>query len=108
MKLEKNFKMTLKLKPSAKIHRRYLLIEAESAEKVKQALLESLGEIGWAKASPMFVKVKPVAEGKIVLAIAREELNNVRAAIELSKDKIKVVRVSGTIKSLGNKKRNII
>lgn len=94
--------MALKLKPSSKMHRRYLLIESESAEKVRKALIEALGEIGWARAAPMFVKVRTKAHEKdIVLAIAREELGNVRAAIELSKDKIKVVRVSGTIKGLG-------
>lgn len=93
--------MALKLKASARINRRYLLIGAEeSAERVRQALLEALGEIGFAKASPMFVKSKNF-NGKIILAVARGELENVRAAIELSKDKIKVLKVSGTLKGLG-------
>lgn len=91
--------MKLKLKPSARVNRRYLLIEAKSESQVEQAVLDGLGTIGWAKSSPIFVK----SNNKIILSIDRKEINNVRAAIELSKENIKILRVSGTIKGLADR-----
>lgn len=88
-----------KQKASSRIKRRHLLIVAESKEEVEKAILEYIGILGWAKASPIFVSSK----GKdIVLSINREEVVNVRAALSLSKN-IKVKRVSGTLKGLDNK-----
>ena len=70
-------------------------------ESVNKAILEGLGAIGWAKASPIFVDVrKDKKEGEIILAIDRKEINNVRSAFELSEENIKVKRVSGTLKGL--------
>jgi len=87
----------LKLKPSMKIKRRYLLINAESKEKVEKAILDYIGILGWAKAVPFFVK----SDGnKIILAVSRESLNDVRASFELCKESINVLRVSGTLKGL--------
>ncbi|MEI6849527.1 MAG: hypothetical protein WCK29_00665 [archaeon] len=87
----------LKLNATQRIKRRYLLIEAESKDIVEKVILEYIGVLGWTKAIPQFVEHQ---EG-IVLAIERKSLNDVRAAFELSKEKIKVLRVSGTIKGLG-------
>ncbi|MBU0761008.1 MAG: hypothetical protein KJ600_01320 [Nanoarchaeota archaeon] len=89
--------MKLKTKPSAKIKRRYLLLEAKNKKEIEEAILEYIGVLGWANASPVFVKTSP----KIILSINRKELINVRAAFELSPDKIKVIKVSGTLKGLG-------
>ena len=87
-----------KQKASARIKRRYLLIDAENKEEIEKAILEYIGILGWAKASPIFVSSK----GKnIILAINREEIAKVRGALALSKDNIKVKRVSGTLKGLG-------
>jgi len=91
--------MKLKLKPSATISRRYLLIEAEGKEKVEKAILDYIGVLGWAKASPIFVKDKR-AEGKVILAVDRKEVDNVRAALEISGEDIIILRVSGTLKGL--------
>lgn len=87
----------LKLKSSARMNRRYLLLDAKSKEEVEKIILEYIGVLGWAKAAPMFLK----SGSNLVLAVDRKELTNVRAAFELSKDKIKLLRVSGTIKGLG-------
>lgn len=87
--------MKLKLKPSARLNRRYILLEANSKNEVESAILDYIGILGWAKASPIFVK----SSGNLILAIARTELTNVRAAFEAS-GKIKVLKVSGTLKGL--------
>ncbi len=77
-----------------KIKRRYLLIDSASKEEVEKAILDYIGILGWAKAKPFFVP-----GNNIILAVSRESLNEVRAAFELS-GKIKVKRVSGTLKGL--------
>ena len=90
----------MKIKASGKIKRRYLLIEAGSRKEIENAILEYIGVLGWAKASPVFVDLKKGNE-KIVLSVDRGEVENVRAAFEASKSRIKILRVSGTIKGLG-------
>lgn len=77
--------------------RRHLLISGEK-EEVEKAILEYTGVLGWAKASPSFAKNE---NKKLILSINREEINNVRAAFELSPLNIKILRVSGTLKGLG-------
>ena len=88
--------MKLKLKSSARIKKRYLLIEAKNKETVEKAILDYLGILGWAKAAPVFVQTSP----KIILSIERKSVTDIRAALELSESKIKVLRVSGTLKGL--------
>ncbi len=89
----------LKLKPSMKIHRRYLLLSAQNKDQVEKVILDYVGILGWAKAKPFFVLQK----GKIILAIDRAAINDIRASFEISKENIKVIRVSGTLKGLGKK-----
>ncbi len=89
--------MKLKTKPSAKIKRRYLLLQANNKKEVEKAILDYIGILGWAKASPVFIKTTP----KLTLSIDRKEITNIRAAFELSKSKIKVLKVSGTLRGLG-------
>ena len=88
--------MTLKLKPSARINRRYLLIEGKR-EDIEKAILEYIGILGWAKSSPMFIKNESEL---IILAVDRKMINIVRAAFEMCKENIKVLKVSGTLKKL--------
>lgn len=82
-----------KLNPSARLKKRYLLIDSEKA-RVERAILDYIGILGWAKASPVFVSGK-----KTILAIDRKEILNVRAALEAAG--LRVLRVSGTLKGLG-------
>jgi len=89
--------MALKIKPSAKIKRRYLLLEAKNKKDVETTILDYIGILGWAKAAPLFVSIK---SKKIILAIERKSLTNVRAAFEISDKKIRVLKVSGTQKGL--------
>jgi len=89
----------LKQKPSAKLHRRYISIKGKK-ENIEKAVLDYVGILGWAKAAPVFVKSKGSG---FVLVVNRKELENVRAALALSADKIEVLKVSGTLKGLGKK-----
>ncbi len=88
--------MKLRIKPSAKTKRRYLLIQASKSE-IEKAILDYLGILGWAKSSPQFVKTE---SKNTVLAVETKSLADVRAAFEISPEKIKVLRVSGTLKGL--------
>ncbi|MBU0907419.1 MAG: hypothetical protein KKD18_02460 [Nanoarchaeota archaeon] len=86
--------MKLKLKPSARINRHYLLIEAKNKGEIETAILDFIGILGWAKAAPAFVKT---TKRGFVLAVERKEVANVRAAFEASEKQIKILKVSGTI-----------
>lgn len=88
--------MKLKLKPSARLKRRYLLIESPSKNEIEKIILDYIGILGWAKAAPQFVET----EKNFILAVERKSLNDIRASFELSPAKIKILRVSGTLKGL--------
>lgn len=87
------------LKPSHREHKRYLLISGKNANKkdIEEAILKFIGILGYAKASPQFVKN---IGAKVVLAINRQALDPVRASFVLSGLDIKVDRVSGMINHL--------
>ena|SRR3989344_2719113 len=87
----------LKLKPSSLASKRYLLIKG-SRRSIENAILEFIGVLGWAEASPVFVK--EIAD-ETVLAVNREALIKVKAALAVAKDSLKILRVSGTLKGLG-------
>ena len=86
----------LKTKPSAKIHRRYLLLSSTNKKQIEQIILDYIGILGWANAKPQFIK----KSDKLILTIDRKALAPVRAAFELSPSKIKILKVSGTLKGL--------
>ncbi|MEK6848847.1 MAG: hypothetical protein AABX65_04410 [Nanoarchaeota archaeon] len=87
------------LKPSHREKKRYLLIEGKDAtkEKIEKTILDYIGILGFAKASPQLIK--KTSKG-LILAINRKELDKVRASFLLSGNKIQIKRVSGTLKSL--------
>ncbi len=86
------------LPSSMRTKRRYLCIQGGSKEEIERVLRLHLGTFGWAKAEPLFVSV-PESDG-IVLSIDRASLDIARAALELSPEKMRITRVSGTIKGL--------
>ena len=86
----------LKLKPSARSDRRYLLIRG-SKKSVENAILEFIGVLGWAEASPVFVSE---VSDTIIVAVNRKSLVQFRAALALAKDEVTILRVSGTLKGL--------
>ena len=76
--------------------KRYLLFNINSKQEIEKTILDYIGILGYAKASPSFIKNKD----KTILAINRSSINEVRAAIELSNSKIKILKISGTLKGL--------
>lgn len=86
----------LTLKPSLRNDRRYIIVLG-SKSSIESAILEFIGVLGWAEASPVFVSEK---EDKIIVAVNRQALIKVKAALALAKDSLKVLRVSGTLKGL--------
>jgi RNase P/RNase MRP subunit POP5 len=93
--------MKAKSSPTERIDRRYLLIKAESKKEIEEILSHYLGALGMSKASIMFPEIAGLKQGEIVMAIKRKELDNVRAAFEISSLSPEIKRVSGTIKGLG-------
>ena len=82
--------MEKKLKPSHRENKRYILFEG-TKEKAEDAILKFIGILGYGKAGVSFVN-------NDILAVNREEVDKVRASLVLAR--IKVLRVSGTIKGL--------
>ena len=83
------------LKPSHRERKRYLLLKGKDADRktIESVILEFIGVLGYAKASPVFVK----HESKTILAVNRKALNNVRAAFLASDKDISIKKVSGGI-----------
>jgi len=92
--------MKLKEKPSAKVKRVFLLLEAKNRADIEKSIVDYIGILGWAKASPVFVGGGK-KEGRIILSVERGEITNIRAAFEASSLSIRILKVSGTIKGLG-------
>jgi RNase P/RNase MRP subunit POP5 len=93
--------MKTKSSPTERIDRRYLLINAESRKEIEEILSYYLGALGMSKAAIMFPEIPELAQNEFVLAIKRKELDNVRAAFEVSKSNAEIKKVSGTLKGLG-------
>ncbi|NCO11807.1 hypothetical protein GW924_04400 [Candidatus Pacearchaeota archaeon] len=86
----------MKLKPSAKMKRRYLLIRGGKKD-IENAILDYIGILGWANSSPYFVGQK----GKEwILAVNRKELDRVKASFAVYPEKIEVIKVSGTLRGI--------
>ena len=86
----------LKQKPSARVKRRYLLINGKK-ENIEKSILDYVGILGWANAAPIFVKKKG---SKYILAVNRKEIHRIRGALVISSENLKVLKVSGTLKGL--------
>ena len=90
----------MKLKSSARSKRRYILIKGKR-EDVEKAIFDYVGILGWAKAAPFFVaKYRGRLINEIVLCVNRKELQNIRAAFEISEGNIEIKKVSGTLKTI--------
>ena len=81
----------MKVKPSAKIKRRYIKISG-TKQSVEKVILDYIGILGWSKAKVVWVKSN-------VVAVSTKWLKDVLAALEMGK--IEVKKVSGTLKGLG-------
>jgi RNase P/RNase MRP subunit POP5 len=87
----------LRFKPTMKENKRYLLLNRPSSkEEIESIILDYLGILGYAKTGFYFID-------KNIIAVNREQVNNVRAALAISKSQISVKKVSGTLKGLKRK-----
>lgn len=89
------YKKKLKLRPSARDNRRYFVCNAKTNEEIEKAILDYIGILGLAKSAYMFVKEQ---KETLMGSCLRESLNEVLAALAFAR--IKVFKVSGTIKGL--------
>jgi RNase P/RNase MRP subunit POP5 len=86
--------MEKKLKPSMRENKRYLFIETEASQKeIEEAILQFIGSLGYGKAGIVFI-------GNKILAVNREEVDKVRAALAAYSKLIKVKKISGSIKKI--------
>jgi len=93
--------MKIKTNSTERLDRRYLLIENGSKEEIEKAIAKLSGAMGLAQTAPTIVEdFKEHDKKQIILAVNRDSIDLVRAAFELSDGKIKIIRVSGTIKGL--------
>ena len=80
--------------PSHKEKKRYLLIKGKNLKKnVEIAIKEFIGILGLSEASPKWISEN-------ILSINRKSLDKVRASFAVSKEKIEIIKVSGTLKKL--------
>ena len=88
-----------KLKPSSREKKRYLLIKGEEANKkaIDEVILEYIGILGYSKVCPEVIKKD---KNGLILAVNRASLEEIRAAFLISGKKIKIIRVSGSVKKL--------
>jgi len=79
------------LKPTMRENKRYLFLEGNASKsEIERAILEFIGTLGMAKAGIMFT-------GENILAVNREEVDKVRAALAVYPKLIKVKKVSGSL-----------
>jgi RNase P/RNase MRP subunit POP5 len=84
--------------PSHKENKRYLLVKGKNLKKnVQFAIKEYVGTLGLSEAVPRWIEI---SGEKGILSINRKSLERVRAAFTLSKERIEVLKVSGTLKKL--------
>lgn len=84
--------------PSHKEDKRYLLVKGRDLKKnVQFAIKDYVGVLGLAKSVPNWISLEGDSG---VLSINRKSLDEVRASLALSKNRIEVLKVSGTLKKL--------
>ena len=70
------------------------MFKGGTKDKVEKIILDYIGILGWAKASPVFVK-------GTILSVECKSVNDIKASFELCKENIEIIKVSGTLKGLG-------
>ena len=87
------------LKPSHREKKRYLSVEGKDANKkeIEKVILDYIGILGFAKASPQIVK--KTTKG-LILAVNRGEIDKIRAAFLSSGREIQIKRISGALKKV--------
>ena len=86
------------LKPSMREKKRYLLVFGKNLrENIGKAILEFVGVLGMSRVGLSFIDEK---NDSATISVNRESLNEVRASLCVYREKMEVLKVSGTLKSL--------
>ncbi|GBE20132.1 MAG TPA: hypothetical protein ENG87_04835 [Candidatus Pacearchaeota archaeon] len=89
------------LKPSMREKKRYLLVRGKTVqEDIEQAIVDFMGTLGVSIAGLSWIE-----KGKdyAIIAVNRETVNQVRAALTVWPEKMTVERVSGSVKNMWKK-----
>ena len=90
-------KKKLKMIPSTmREGNRYLLLKSDQS-KVEKAILKYVGELGYAKAGPQFIR----KGSYLILRISHDQMNDIRSALAFAN--IACLGTSGTIEALMEK-----
>ena len=86
--------------PSHKENKRYLLIQGKELKRnIEKAIIEFSGILGMSKCGLIFIS-SDLNNNSAVIGINRESLDLVRASLVVFPEKMEVLKVSGTLKSL--------
>ncbi len=86
------------LKPSLRENKRYLLVEGKNLEKnIPSAIKDFSGSSGLSKVGLGWIKTD---SNSAIISINREAIDGVRASLVIWSEKMEVLKVSGTLKSL--------
>jgi RNase P/RNase MRP subunit POP5 len=89
--------------PSHKEDKRYLLVHGKELKKnIERAILEFSGVLGMSKCGLSFISSNSV-KNSAVICINRESVDLVRASLAVFPEKMEVLKISGTLKGLGEK-----
>ncbi len=84
--------------PSQRENKRYLKVKGKDLKKtVPNAIYHFIGSLGMAESALMWISFD---ENSGIISINREMLEKVKASFALSKERIEVLKVSGTLKGL--------
>lgn len=89
------------LNPSIRENKRYLLVKGKNLKKnIEKSILDFIGILGMSKVSLKYIKSW---RDFAVICINRDMVHPVRASFCLSSEKVKIEKISGTIKGLNLK-----
>jgi RNase P/RNase MRP subunit POP5 len=91
--------------PSHKENKRYLLVRGNNVrQNIEKAILEFSGIIGMSRCCLSFIKPeKDFGKDTLVICVNRDCVDLIRASLVVYPEKMEVVKVSGTLKGLGEK-----
>lgn len=84
------------LKPSQKENKRYLLVHGKVSE-IEKAIKDFIGTSGMSKVGLGWIESK---KDSAIISINREMVDPVRASLCIWPEKMEVLKISGTLKSL--------
>jgi RNase P/RNase MRP subunit POP5 len=86
------------LRPSYKENKRYLIVSGKNLkENIEKAILEFSGILGISRCGLSFIEFN---EEKAIISVNREAVDLVRASIAVFNEKMRILRISGTLKGL--------